>query len=102
KDADAAEGWLQPDNPAKSRRNADRAACIGTDGSRAQTRGNRNGGAGARPAGDMIERPRIMRGSVVLIASGNPVGKFVQIRFADQDSAGAARFRGNAEFSVRM
>src|ERR1700730_17971093 len=51
KDADASEGWLQADGPAKSGWHTDRAAGVGTDRSRAQARGNRDGGARAGSTG---------------------------------------------------
>src|ERR1700689_73336 len=91
-DADAPESRLQPDGPAKSGRDTNRAACVGTNGSRAQARGNRGGGASARSAGNPIERPGIVHRAVVGVAACDSVGEFVQVGFPDQDGSGTGKF----------
>ena len=101
KNADAPEGRLQADSPAKGGRHADRSAGVGADGSCAQARGNRRGGACARSAGNPIERPGIMHRAVVRVGAGDSVSEFVQVRFAEQDGAGAGKLSRDGGISGR-
>ena len=86
--ADPPKSGFDPDDAAKRGRDADRAAAVRGDGSRAKSRGHRRAWAARTAAGEVVGGVRVARRAVVRIQAGHANADLVHVGLADQQRAG--------------
>ena len=86
----AAEGRLEPEDPAERGRDPDRAATIGAEGEGAEPRRHRRPRPAARPAGRARHIPRIARGAKEGVVGDALEPELRRVRLAHDDRAGGA------------
>jgi len=93
--------WLEADDAAQRSRDANRATGVGADCGGTKSRSNGCRRATARAAGNARGVPRIAGRAVMGIVRGHAVGKFVEIRFAENNRAGGFETCGDLRVFFR-
>ena len=92
RERDAPALGLDPEEPARRRRDADRAAAVGAQRARDHAGGDRRGAAAARAAGAALRVPRVAgRAPRLRLGEVRPQRQLGHVRLADHDGARGAQ-----------
>ena len=97
---DHAEARFQPDDVVERRGDTPRSGGVGAECQRHQSRRDRHGRAGARPAGNELRIERIARHAVRRAHADQPGRELIQIGLADDDRAGMTQAAHRAGVDV--